>query len=249
MKKILGNIRKADADFGMIEEGDKIAVGVSGGKDSMILLYALHLYQRFAPVKFEVVGITLKLGFKGMDFNPVIDFCRSHGIEYEMVDTRVFEILQAKSDSAGRLPCSLCSKFKKALLIKRAVELGCNKVSMAHHADDATETMVMNMIHNGYISTFKAKMYMTESDVTFIRPLIYCYERDIVKAARKFVPVVPSTCPMDKNTGREDVKMMLADLYKTYPTAKANLLNAMKNADRVSLLMQDEGKDEHDESC
>ena len=246
MKKILGNLRKADADFGMIKEGDKIAVGVSGGKDSMILLYALHLYQKFAPVKFDLVGITLKLGFDGMDFNPVIDFCREHGIEYHMVDTHVFEILQAKADDAGRLPCSLCSKFKKALLIKKSVELGCHLVSMAHHADDATETLVMNAIHNGYLATFKAKMYLTESAVTFIRPLIYCYESDIVKAARKYVPVVPSTCPMDKNTGREDVKQLLNKLYKTYPTAKSNLLNAMKNVDRVSLLEREDNSSEND---
>jgi len=241
MKKILGNIRKADADFGMIEEGDKIAVGVSGGKDSMILLYALHLYQKFAPVKFDLVGITLKLGFDGMDFDPVIDFCHKHEIEYHMVDTRVYEILQGNADAAGRLPCSLCSKFKKALLIKKGVELGCNKVSMAHHADDAVETMVMNMIHNGYISTFKAKMYMDESDIMFIRPLIYCYESDIIKMSKKHVPIVPSTCPMDKNTGREDVKDMLKKLYKTYPAAKNNVFNAMRNVDRVSLLGKEEG--------
>ena len=241
MKKILGNIRKADADFKMIEEGDKVAVGVSGGKDSMTLLYALHLYQKFAPVKFDLVGITLKLGFSGMDFNPVIDFCKEHGINYHMVDTKVFDILQAKADAMGRLPCSLCSKFKKALLIKKAVELGCNKVSMAHHADDAVETMVMNTIHNGYISTFKAKMYMDESDITFIRPLIYCYESDIIKTAKKHVPIIPSTCPMDKNTGREDIKEMLKGLYQTYPAAKENMLNAMKNVDRVTLLTKEEG--------
>ena len=242
LKKILGNIRKADADFKMIADGDKIAVGVSGGKDSMTLLYALHLYQKFAPVKFDLVGITLKLGFSGMDFAPVIRFCHEHGIEYQMVDTKVFDILQAKADKAGRLPCSLCSKFKKALLIKKAVELGCNKVSMAHHADDAVETMVMNTIHNGFISTFKAKMYMDESDITFIRPLIYCYESDIIKTAKKHVPIVPSTCPMDKNTGREDVKEMLKKLYHEYPAAKGNLFNAMTNADRVSLL----GKEQKD---
>lgn len=236
MKKILGNIRKADADFGMIEDGDKIAVGVSGGKDSMTLLYALHLYQKFSHVKFDLIGITLKLGFSGMDFEPVIQFCKEKGIEYHMVDTNVFDILSAKKDAKGRLPCSLCSKFKKALLIKKAVELGCNKVSMAHHADDAVETMVMNTIHNGYISTFKAKMYMDESDITFIRPLIYCYESDIIKTAKKHVPIVASTCPMDKFTGREDVKEMLKSLYQTYPAAKDNMLNAMKNTHRVNLL-------------
>ena len=236
MKKVLGNMRKAIMDFEMIEEGDKVAVGVSGGKDSMTLLYALHLYQKFSPVSFELVGITLKLGFSGMDFNPVIDFCKKHGIEYHMVDTQVYEILQHKADDKGRLPCSLCSKFKKALLIKKSIELGCNKVSMAHHADDAVETMAMNMIHNGFISTFKAKMYLDESDVTFIRPLIYCYESDIIKTAKKHVPIVESTCPMDKCTGREDMKDMLKQLYKQYPAAKKNLFQAMFLTDKVQLL-------------
>ena len=236
MKKILSNLRKADADFKMIDDGDKIAVGVSGGKDSMVLLYALHLYQRFAPVKFEFVGITLKLGFDGMDFDPVIRFCKEHGIDYQLVDTKVFEVLKQMADDAGRLPCSLCSRFKKALLIEKGLELGCNKVSMAHHADDAVETMVMNMIHNGHISTFKGKMYMDESKITFIRPLIYCCERDIIKVARKYVPIVESTCPMDKNTGREEIKKLLAGIYKTYPAARTNMLNSIKNVDRVSLL-------------
>lgn len=242
MKKILGNIRKADLDFGMIAEGDKIAVGVSGGKDSMILLYGLHRYQQYAPVKFDLVGITLKLGFPGMDFNPVMEFCKEHGIEYHLVDTQVYEILQAKADAAGRLPCSLCSKFKKALLINKSVELGCNKVSMGHHADDAVETMVLNTIHNGYIATFKPKMYLDESEVTFIRPLIYCYESEIFKAAKKYVPIVWSTCPMDQNTGREEVKQMLKKLYKKYPAAKDNLLNALKNDDRVSLLTKEQAE-------
>ena len=137
MKKILGCIRKADRDFSLIEDGDKIAVGVSGGKDSMALLYALHLYQKFAPVKFELVGITLKLGFPGMDFNPVVEFCEKHGIEYHLVDTEVYEILKLNGTPDGKIPCSLCSKFKKAILIKKGTELGCNKISMAHHADDA----------------------------------------------------------------------------------------------------------------
>jgi len=236
MKKILGNIRKADADFKMIKDGDKIAVGVSGGKDSMTLLYALHLYQKFSSVKFELVGITLKLGFSGMDFNPVVDFCSKHGIEYHLVDTKVVDVLKEKSDGRGRLPCSLCSKFKKALLIKKAKQLGCNVVSMAHHADDATETLVMNMIHGGNIATFKAKMYLNEEDVLFIRPLIYCYESEIKKTAIKYVPIVESTCPMDKCTGREDIKTLLKQLFKLYPSAKDNLLNAMKNDEKGSLL-------------
>ena len=235
MKKVLGCIRKADQDFSLIEEGDKIAVGVSGGKDSMALLYALHLYQKFAPVKFELVGITLKLGFPGMDFNPVVEFCKKHGIEYHLVDTEVYEILKLNASSDGKIPCSLCSKFKKAILIKKGTELGCNKISMAHHADDAVETLVMNTMYNGFLSTFKPKMYLDRTDVTFIRPLVYCYEDDIIAAANRHVPIVPSTCPMDKHTSREDVKQLLKKLYAQYPMAKQNLLNSLSNGDRVSL--------------
>ncbi|MGL4338544.1 MAG: ATP-binding protein [Turicibacter sp.] len=235
MKKILGLIRKANEEFDLIQEGDKIAVGVSGGKDSMILLYALHHYKKFAPVNFDVVGVTLKLGFPGMDFNPVVEFCEKHGIEYHLVDTQVYEILKLNATDDGKIPCSLCSKFKKAILINSAKEFGCNKVSMAHHADDAVETLVLNSIFNGYLSTFKPKMYLDKTDVTFIRPLIYCYEEDIIKAAHRHVPIVPSTCPMDKHTSREDVKDMLKDLYAKYPFAKQNLLHTLSNGDRVSL--------------
>jgi len=239
MKKIIGKIRQANQDFSLIEEGDKIAVGVSGGKDSMILLYALHLYQKFAPVKFDIVGITLKLGFPGMDFTPVIEFCKKHEIEYHLVDTDVFTILKTHSTKEDKIPCSLCSKFKKSILIQKGIELDCNKISMAHHADDAVETLVMNAMHNGYLGTFKPKMYLDRTDVTFIRPLIYCYEEDIIKAATQHVPIVPSTCPMDKHTGREDVKQLLKQFYKQYPLARKNLLNTLSNGDRVTLFNLD----------
>ncbi len=244
MKKVLSSIRKADNTFSLIEEGDKIAVGVSGGKDSMVMLYALHLYQKFAPVKFEIVGITLKLGFPGMDFNPVVAFCQEKGIEYHLVDTQVYEILKINASEDGRIPCSLCSKFKKAILINAAKEHGCNKVTMGHHADDAVETLVLNSMFNGYLSTFKPKMYLDRSDVTFIRPLVYCYEEDIIKAAERHVPIVPSTCPMDKHTKREDVKMLLKKLYAEYPMARQNLLNTLSNAERVSLFNDANDKDD-----
>ena len=239
MKKILGLIRKADFDFSLIEEGDKIAVGVSGGKDSMTLLYGLHLYQKFAPVKFDLVGITLKLGFPGMDFDPVVKFCASHGIEYHLVPTDVYSVLKSQSTKEGKVPCSLCSKFKKALLIKKAKALGCNKVSMGHHADDAIETLVMNAIHNGFLATFKPKMYLDETDVTFIRPLIYAKESEIIKTANRHVPIIPSTCPMDKNTGREDVKELLNRLAGDYPAAKQNLFNALCQPEKVVLFEKD----------
>ena len=236
MKKILGCIRKADRDFSLIEDGDKIAVGVSGGKDSMALLYALHLYQKFAPVKFELVGITLKLGFPGMDFNPVVEFCEKHGIEYHLVDTEVYEILKLNKTDDGRLQCSLCSKFKKALVIDGAKKYRCNKVAFTHHGDDAVETLFMNMIYGGKIATFTPKMYLTRTEMNFIRPLVYAYESDIVSAVEEaHVPIVPSTCPADKHTKREEFKHLLNDLYLKYPQAKSNLLTSLTNEENTML--------------
>lgn len=241
MRTILGCLRKADQDFRLIEEGDKIAVGVSGGKDSVLMLYALHLYKKFSKVNFEFVGITLKLGFPNMDFEPIVDFCKDLDIEYHLVPTDVYEILQAKSEN-GKLPCSLCSKFKKALLIDKAKELGCNKVSMAHHLDDGIETLFMNSIYNGFLASFKPKMYLDRTDIMFIRPFVYCEEKVIKSAVnRTNIPVVESTCPADKNTTREDIKNWLKnDVYKNFPTAKRNFRNILVNTDKVILWDKEE---------
>ncbi|ERJ13011.1 tRNA 2-thiocytidine biosynthesis TtcA family protein [Haloplasma contractile] len=236
MRKVLGMISKADRDFNLIEEGDKIAVGVSGGKDSMAMLYALKLYKNMTNVNYEIIGITLKLGFPNMDYNPVKDFCNLHGIEYKTVDTEVYEVLKSKADHKGNIPCSLCSKFKKALLIDEAKKLGCNKVTMGHHLDDGIETLMMNAIFNGFLSTFQPKMYLDQTDVMFIRPLIYVKEHQLINAVKNGdIPVVTSTCPMDKHTKREEVKHWLEDVYRKFPTAKKNFKNMLIHPERVSL--------------
>lgn len=240
MRKVLGAIVEANNKFNLIEANDKVAVGVSGGKDSMLLLYALHIYQKFAPFKFDLVGITLKLGFPNMDFNPVIEFCEKHGIEYHLVPTQVYEILQKNAEN-DKIQCSLCSKFKKALLIDKAKELGCNKVSMAHHMDDGIETLMMNAIYNGFLASFKPKMYLDRTDITFIRPFILTKEKEIIRAVKRAeIPVVPSTCPNDKHTSREDIKQWLhTDVYKRFPTAERNFKNMMLNPDKVVLWDED----------
>lgn len=237
MRSILGSIVDANKKFNLIEDGDKIAVGVSGGKDSMILLYALSLYQKFASIDFELVGITLQLGFPDMDFNRVSEFCKDKGIEYHIVKTQVYKILKQKLDKNDRIQCSLCSKLKKGSLINEAKKLNCNKVSMAHHYDDGIETLLMNAIYNGYIASFKPKMYLDESDVTFIRPLILCTEKAIKKAALKHhLPIIPSTCPKDKKTAREEIKNWLnQDLYQKFPSAKLNFQNMLLHPERVIL--------------
>lgn len=234
MRYLLGTLRRADADFNLIEDGDKIAVGVSGGKDSIALLYALSIYKKFAEKslnkKIEIVGITMKFGFAGMDFQPIIDFCKKNEIEYHIVPTQMREILEANADSSGRLPCSLCSKFKKAIMIDSAKKLGANKFAFGHHADDAIETLFMNSIFNAKIATFKPIMHLSRDDMTMIRPFIYAYEKEIIKTvARLELPVVQSTCPMDKHTSREDVKQILNELYERYPFAHNNFLKMLSN--------------------
>lgn len=243
MKKILGCIRKADQDFSMINEGDKICVGVSGGKDSMTLLYSLSLYKKFAPIKFDVIGVHLDMGFGGMNFDEADAFCKKNDIELYHEPTNVYEILRIQQTDEGRLKCSLCSKFKKALVIDGAKKYNCNKVAFAHHGDDAVETLFMNMIYGGKIASFLPTMYLDRTDIHFIRPLIYAYESDIINAVSEAnIPVVPSTCPEDKHTKREEFKHLLNDLYKKYPQAKSNLLLSLSNEEQTVLWNKDPRK-------
>jgi tRNA 2-thiocytidine biosynthesis protein TtcA len=236
MRKVLGCIRKADRDFQLIDENDKIAVGISGGKDSIVLLYGLYLYKKLTQKKFEILAIHLKLGFEGMDMTPMEHWCEKMGIDLLQVETDVYKILKIQANAEGRLPCSLCSKFKKGYVIDEAVKNGCNKIAFAHHGDDAVETLFLNMIYGGRIATFRPKMYLTRKQVTFIRPLLYVFENDIRCAVEnEQLPVVTSTCPMDKNTQREEIKLLLDQMYKLYPTAKDNFMTMLSNQKQLDL--------------
>lgn len=233
---ILGDIRKADQDYHLIDDGDRIAVGVSGGKDSMVLLTALHMYSKFADRNFEVVGIHIKLGFPNMDFSEVVAFCRQQGINFYQFDSQVYEILKRNPDKEGNIKCSLCSKFKKATVIDAAKKLNCTKVAFGHHSDDAVETLMMNAIHGGKLATFLPKMYMSRTDTTFIRPLVYSYESDILSALeRNQIPFVKSTCPNDGYTERQAMKDMLQEFYRSYPMAQKNFIRMLYNEDQVEL--------------
>lgn len=233
---ILGDIRKADQDYHLIDDGDRIAVGVSGGKDSMVLLTALHMYSKFADRNFEVVGIHIKLGFPNMDFSEVVAFCLQQGITFYQYDSQVYEILKRNPDKEGNIKCSLCSKFKKATVIDAAKKLNCTKVAFGHHSDDAVETLLMNAIHGGKLATFLPKMYMSRTDTTFIRPLVYSYESDILSALeRNQIPFVKSTCPNDGYTERQAMKDMLQEFYRSYPMAQKNFIRMLYNEDQVEL--------------
>lgn len=234
--KILGDVRRADIDYNMIEDGDVIGVGVSGGKDSMILLTALHMYSKFQGKNFKVIGIHIKLGFPNMDFSEAQKFFDDLGIELHQFDSKVYEILKRNPDKDGNIKCSLCSKFKKACVNQAAKSLGCNKIAFGHHSDDAIETLYMNMIYGAKIATFLPKMHLSKDDVTFIRPLIYSFESDINQAMKKNnIPFVESKCPNDGNTKRQEMKELLNNLYKTYPMAKHNFLKMLYNSDQVEL--------------
>lgn len=244
LKKLLGKIHRADMDYQMIQDHDRIAVGVSGGKDSIFLLYALFLYRNFARLHahkyFEVVGIHLDMGFPAMDFQPLNAFAHKHDIEFHHVPTRIYSILKQYPTNNGRLSCARCSQLKKGAMIKAAKELHCTKTSFAHHADDALETLFMNMIYGGRIATFAPTMYLERSAMTFIRPLIYCYEKEIREAiAECSLPVISSTCPNEEHTARGEVKAALQNLYDKFPDARHNFLLALHNIDQVRLFKKD----------
>ncbi|EDP11217.1 tRNA lysidine(34) synthetase [Amedibacillus dolichus] len=236
LQTILRSIRRADIDYDLIADGDRIAVGVSGGKDSMVLLSALHMYSKFKGKNFQVVGIHIKLGFPNMDFREVVSYCEQLGIEFHIIDSKVYEILQKHPDANGNIKCSLCSKFKKATVIEAAKQFNCHKVAFGHHSDDAVETLLMNAIFGGKLAVFLPKMYMSRTDITFIRPLIYAFEEDILIAQQKNnIPYVESTCPNDGFTQRQEMKEMLHEFYKKYPMARYNFQNMLSNEEQVEL--------------
>ena len=226
MRTLLGNIIKANKMFKMIENNDKIAVGVSGGKDSMSLLLALSYYKKRLYEDYgwniEIIGIHLKMNLCAIDYEPIIKFWESKGIKFIVEQTQMGEILKENMKN-NKIQCSLCSKMKKSILIEVAKKHNCNKVAMGHHADDAIETLFMNMINEGRIATFKPKMYLDRSEMMFIRPLILARENDIRKAAKNLdLPIVPCGCPMEGFTQRDSVKLFLnTKIYNNKKTKSA----------------------------
>lgn len=247
MKKILAKIRKADELYSLIEDGDRIAVGISGGKDSTLLLYALHLYQYLCKnslnKNFEVIGIHIDLNFGEEDFKPLIDLFKKYNINYISEPSKIADILKINLKN-DKIQCSLCSKLKKGAVIKTAKKYHCNKVAFAHHADDAIETLFLNMIYGGKLATFDPKMYLTNSKITFIRPLIKVYENEIIDAVKRLkLPKLKSGCPNDGYTKRQDIKELLASIYQQFPEAKDNFLLSLHNKKQINLFDLKKNKD------
>lgn len=228
MNKVIGNIIKSNKIFDLIQNNDKICVGVSGGKDSMGLLYALSVYKKIAAkenLNFDIVGIHLKMNLCAVDYEQIKAYWQKKGVEFAVVDSRMGEILKANMKK-GKLQCSLCSKMKKAILIDAAKKYNCNKIAMGHHADDAIETFFLNLINEGRIATFKPKMYLDRSQMWFIRPLITCREKDIIKETKKLdMPIIPCGCPMEGFTQRDSMKAFLEQHFYKNPKWAASYKN------------------------
>ena len=231
MRKILSRTRAAVDDYKMIQDGDKIAVGVSGGKDSVMLLKALCDLKRFYPAKFQIVAITLDMRFDNQDgdFSPIQKLCDEYGIEYVIQRTDLYEIIF--NIRKEECPCSLCARMRRGILHDTAKSLGCNKIALGHHLDDAAETFMMNLLIESRIGCFAPVTYLSRRDITMIRPLIYVRETAVEQAVERLnLPVIESKCPANEKTKREDAKILLQKLSDEYGDVPERIIGAMQRA-------------------
>ncbi len=211
MQKMLSYVRRAVDQYHLIQEGDTIAVGVSGGKDSLALLVTLANLRRFYPNSFTLKAITLEMGYEEMDFSPIARLCEQLDVEYITrqtdIKTIVFDIRKEEN------PCSLCAKMRRGALNDTAIANGCNKVALGHHYDDVIETLLMSLFYEGRINCFLPETYLDRRGITVIRPMIYAPESYIRSFARRQeLPVVHNPCPADGNTKREEIKELIRTL-------------------------------------
>ena len=227
MQKILSHMRKAIEEYNMIEENDKIAICLSGGKDSITMLHAFKNLQRFYPKKFEIIAISINPGFDFFDTNFLQRICDNLEIPLFIEETHakeiVFDIRKEKN------PCSLCANLRRGIINSIAIKEGCNKIALGHNQDDVLETFLLNLLYTGSISTFAPKSYMDRTKITLIRPLIYTPEKDIKRFIKKNdISVMPKVCPMDGKSKREDMKQLIYTLSKNIPMVRANLFGAIQ---------------------
>lgn len=226
LQRLLSLTRQAVDDYQMISDGDRIAVGISGGKDSLTLLYALHGLMRFYPKNFELVAITVDLGFDGFDLTPVKELCERLSIPYTIVSTDIGKILFDIRKESN--PCALCAKMRKGSFNQAAKDLGCNKIAYAHHKEDLIETMLLSLIYEGRFYAFSPYTYLDRMDVSVIRPLIYVNEADVIGFKNKYqLPVCKNPCPVDGHTKREYVKKLTKTLEKENPGVKDRMFHAI----------------------
>lgn len=226
LQRLLSLTRQAVDDYQMIEAGDRIAIGISGGKDSLTLLYALYELMRFYPKKFQIVAITVDLGFENFDLSPVKELCTQLSVPYEVIHTNIGTILFDIRKESN--PCALCAKMRKGIFNQRATELNCNKIAYAHHKDDLVETMLLSMIYEGRFHAFSPCTYLDRMNLTVIRPLIYARESDVIRFKNRYqLPVCKNPCPVDGHTKREYVKDLMKRLEQENPGAFEHMFHAI----------------------
>lgn len=231
MQKILGYMRKAIQEFDLIQDGDKIAVGVSGGKDSLVLLEGLVRLKRFIGIDYEVTAITLDPRFGGIDgdYSSVEEMCQRLGVDFILKRTHIGEIVFDVRQETN--PCSLCARMRRGALHDAAKEAGCNKIALGHNYDDAVETFVMNLFNEGRLGCFAPKSYLSRKDITMIRPLVFAPEKEVRNAAKRSgLEVVKSKCPADGHTSREETKRFLAERNKADKGFSDRIFGAVRRA-------------------
>jgi len=234
IQKMLSVMRKGITKYNMIKDGDKIAVGVSGGKDSVTLLKLLAEYRRFSPERFDLLAITVDLSFseRNADFTPIKELCKQLDVEYVIEKTEIGKIVFDVRKETN--PCALCSKMRKGALNNLAKEKGCNKIALGHHADDMLDTFLLSLFYEGRLSTFAPKSYLDKIGLTLIRPMIMINEGD-VKAYSKNLPIVDSCCPVNKFTKREYVKTAINEISKEIPNIREMMFTALIHPERYNL--------------
>ena len=230
IKRVLSHVRRAVDDYEMIKDGDKIAVGVSAGKDSLTLLCAMAELRRFYPKKFELIAITVDMGFEGADFSPIQRLCDELCVPYHIIPTQISKIIFDVRKEKN--PCSLCAKMRRGALYGGARELGCTSVALGHHFDDVVETFMLNLFYEGRIGCFQPVTYLSNTGINLIRPMIYMPEKDVRYFASKAeLPVVKSPCPADGNTEREEMKKLLSGLEKQNKGLRYRIFGAIQRGE------------------
>ncbi len=231
MQELMSRMRAAMEKYEMIAPGDTVAVGVSGGKDSLALLYAMSELRRFYPAPYTLKAVSVDPCFFGeeTDYGPIEDLCRTLGVEYAVRRTELYRIIFETRKETN--PCSLCARMRRGMLHDMCKAAGANKLALGHHMDDAAETFMMNLLSGGTLGSFKPVTYLSRKDITVIRPMIFAGEREVAHAARAAgLPVVKSPCPMDKTSEREKVKNLLRELGESYPALDQKIIGALQKA-------------------
>ena len=234
MQRIQGKIRKALDEYNMIDEGDKIAIGVSGGKDSLVLLTALSKIRKYYPKKFDIVAITVDMHNGESDLSKIQAYCASLEVEYKIVPSQIFELLFSVRKEAN--PCSLCTRMRRGILSETAINLGCNKLALGHHADDLIETFFLSLFYESRLSTFLPVTHLDRTGITMIRPMILTWEKETIAASKSNnMPVFKNDCPADKNTNREYVKSLIKSIAPHIHQVHEHILSAILHPERNHL--------------